>query len=223
LRETVEQRLQGEGGGRRKPETAQRAREAGTLQEQQERVQADPQRAARQPMERTSESHENRETVLGANAARSSQSAGRGALQTAEAQRAPLGNEQFEALINNARIVVRDSRNGSFTMNLYPETLGRVNVNLGLEDGVIVGRFLVDSREAREAMMENLESVRQQLQEAGIQVGGFQVNVRGERERLVRELQEASLHPARGTAAEAQHDYEIHAYRRHDGALDVIA
>ncbi len=138
-------------------------------------------------------------------------------------QRMPLGSEQFESIMNNARMVVKDGRNGSFAMNLYPERLGRVNVNLGLEDGVIVGRFLVDTREARDAMMDNIDSLRVLLEEAGIQVGGFQVNVRGERERLVRDLQDAmARHMSRGSR-ELRQEYEVQTYRSHDGALDVIA
>jgi len=177
-------------------------------------------RETRTGNERTAEGADRIEGPAGT-AGRGLQAQMKGAAQAV--QRMPLGNEQFESMMNNARMVVRDGRNGSFTMNLYPETLGRVNVNLGLEDGVIVGRFLVDSREARDAMMENIDSLRIQLEEAGIQVGGFQVNVRGERERLVRDLQEAMARPAGRNSREVQRDYEIQTYRSHDGALDVIA
>lgn len=178
-------------------------------------------RDMRQSIDRNSDT-DNRDGGAGVNAGRNVQSQMRNAAQGA-VPRMPLANEQFESIMNNARVVVRDGKNGSFIMNLYPESLGRVNINLGLEDGIIQGRFLVDSPEARELMIENLDQLRTQMEEAGIQVGSFQVNVRGERERLVRELQESLAGLGRREPVEAQRDYEIQSYRSHDGALDVIA
>lgn len=137
--------------------------------------------------------------------------------------RVPFMNEQFEMLMQQARITVRDARNGSFVMNLYPETLGRVNVNLGLEDGVLVGRFLVDTPEAREAMMESMDRLLSQLADAGIEVGAFQVNVRGERDRLVQNLQGYFAENRRKAEHEGRSEYDAQAVRTHDGLLDVIA
>lgn len=144
-------------------------------------------------------------------------------MNTPASSRAPFGNEQFEMLMQQARIVVRDARNGNFTMNLYPETLGRVNVNLGLEDGVLMGRFLVDTPEAREAMMESLDRLLSQLAEAGIEVGAFQVNVRGERDRLVQNLQGYLSENRRRTESESRSEYDAQTVRSHDGLIDVIA
>lgn len=139
------------------------------------------------------------------------------------AQRMPFMNEQFELLMQQARITVRDAHNGTFAMNLYPESLGRVNVNLGLEDGVLVGRFLVDTPEAREAMMESMDRLLAQLADAGIEVGAFQVNVRGERDRLVQNLQGYFAENRKRTENEGSSEYDAHTVRTHDGLLDVIA
>lgn len=215
----MEEQVRGGRNGR------QQAQAGPVLKETATQPQADMQplfqRETRQAAERISDS-EGRDAGIGINAGRNVQSQMKSAAQAA-AQRMPLANEQFESIMNNARVVVRDGKNGSFIMNLYPESLGRVNVNLGLEDGVIVGRFLVDSGEARDMMVENLDQLRTVMEEAGIQVGSFQVNVRGERERLVRELQESLAGRGRRAPVEAQRDYEIQSYRAHDGALDVIA
>lgn len=137
--------------------------------------------------------------------------------------RVPFMNEQFEMLMQQARITVRDARNGNFTMNLYPETLGRVNVNLGLEDGVLVGRFLVDTPQAREAMMESMDRLLAQLADAGIEVGAFQVNVRGERDRLVQNLQGYLAENRKKVENEGRSEYDAQIARTHDGLLDVIA
>ena len=56
-----------------------------------------------------------------------------------------------------------------------------MNVNLGLENGIVNARFLVDNNETKDLLMQNLNNIMDQLEEAGITVGEFQVNVRGDR------------------------------------------
>ncbi|MCX7678148.1 MAG: flagellar hook-length control protein FliK [Spirochaetes bacterium] len=135
----------------------------------------------------------------------------------------PFLPDQFEILLQHARITVRDAQNGSFSINLYPENLGRVNVNLGLDEGVLVGRFLVETPQAREAIQESLERLIAQLVEAGIEVGSFQVNVRGERDRLVQELKGYLAENRMGSPKQIAGEYETQSARSHDGLLDVIA
>ncbi|MDY6932828.1 MAG: flagellar hook-length control protein FliK [Spirochaetota bacterium] len=89
-------------------------------------------------------------------------------------------NEQLQNIIQNARIYIRDNKNGKFSIRLYPESLGRVNVNLGLDQGMISGRFLAETAEARNLLLENIYLIKEKLQEAGMSVGEFQVNVKNE-------------------------------------------
>lgn len=133
-------------------------------------------------------------------------------------------SEYVDKLIHNARIVVRDSRNGSFSLRLYPESLGRVNVNLTLEQGVIMGRFLVDNAEARDSLLENMAMVKQELEQSGINVGEFQVNVRDERGNAAGRREEGIFAPAigRDNAVSVSSEYEQNAASKHDGAIDVI-
>ncbi|HSV95711.1 MAG TPA: flagellar hook-length control protein FliK [Spirochaetota bacterium] len=133
----------------------------------------------------------------------------------------PLFEEQLQSLVRNARVVVQDAKNGSFQMRLYPESLGRVNVSLGLEQGTITGRFLVETVEARQALVGQLEDIRQRLAESGISVGEFQVNVRGD-ERYARQSSRDYLPPPlSGTPVEANGRYELQSVRHHDGFIDV--
>ncbi len=133
--------------------------------------------------------------------------------------------EQLQTIMDNARMVVRDAKNGSFSMNMYPESLGRVNVNLGLENGVIHGRFLVDTVEAKEMILDNLGLLREKMEEAGISVGEFQVNVRDEGRRFAAGEREEDLPvlPRRAAAMEAERGYDAGAMDLYDGALNVIA
>ena len=133
----------------------------------------------------------------------------------------PLFEEQLQSLVRNARVVVQDAKNGSFQMRLYPESLSRVNVSLGLEQGTITGRFLVETVEARQALVEQLADIRERLAESGISVGEFQVNVRGDERHTRQSAREGLRLPDSGAPVEAGGKYEMQAVRRHDGYIDV--
>lgn len=132
-----------------------------------------------------------------------------------------LFEEQLQSLVRNARVVVQDAKNGSFQMRLYPETLGRVNVHLGLEQGTITGRFLVETAEARQVLIEHLADIRDRLAESGISVGDFQVNVRGDERHARQSERDVPRMPFPGVAIEAGGIYEQHSIRLHDGYIDV--
>ncbi len=131
--------------------------------------------------------------------------------------------DELNTIMQNAKLVVRDSKNGSFSIRLHPESLGRVNVNLKLEHGVIGGKFLVDSTEAKEALLENIQSVIDKLQENGISVGNFNVNVRDEKKSLFEYNEEAVSHiAARKQPMPAGAEYESNSSYVHNGEIDVI-
>lgn len=144
---------------------------------------------------------------------------------TAESATAPKRNfqQQFNEIVQNARIVVRDSRNGVFNLRLYPRQLGSVTVNLGLEQGILNGRFLVENNEARDLLMENLNSVKEHLEEAGIDIGEFQVNVRDQHQSKPGEDDfPAYAFNSGNMMKEEQASYDISAATVHDGAINVI-
>jgi flagellar hook-length control protein FliK len=72
---------------------------------------------------------------------------------------------------------VTDNRNGNVTMRLNPESLGRVSINLGLENGVLHARFTVESEEAKSALQNNMNHLCDRLLAEGIALGSFDVNV----------------------------------------------
>ncbi len=140
------------------------------------------------------------------------------------AHRGALFDEQLESILQGARIAVRDGRNASMDLRLHPESLGRMNIKLALEDGTLIGRFLVESTDARDAILERITTIREELAGSGISVGEFQVNVRDERGRFVRE--EADERRPRVShmteASSASGVYETGSAIAHDGAIDVI-
>lgn len=139
------------------------------------------------------------------------------------AERKSVFDEQLNTIVQNARIVVKDSKNGSFSIRLHPESLGRVNVNLNLEQGVIVGKFLVDSFDAKEALLENMSAVKENLLENGISVGEFQVNVRDENKSFSETSEEIPFnHPSRIFPGFAGIEYEANSLYLHNGEIDLI-
>ena len=145
----------------------------------------------------------------------------KGIVPGAEPRRA-LFSEQLNEIIQRSQIHVKDGKNGTFSMQLYPESLGRVNVKLGLEQGVLYGKFLVDSNESRQLLLENIDVIREQLMESGISVGEFQVNVRqggesfeGKKEREIPEYVFRDNPAVIG-------EYDVNASSAHEGRIDMI-
>lgn len=132
-------------------------------------------------------------------------------------------SEQLNKLVQNAKIYIKDSKNGSFSLRLYPESLGRVNVNLNLEHGVIIGKFLVENTDAKEALMDNMAAVRERLQENGIAVGDFQVNVRDQNNPTSNFNEEQFLYidTAKHNAS-VNSQYEMNTYYHHEGEIDLV-
>lgn len=95
--------------------------------------------------------------------------------------------QSLQDIVDRARISVRDNKNGNFNVKLYPKELGSVNVNLTMENGVVTAKFFVDSDEAKNLLSQNMENLKDQLREAGIEVGEFHVGVNDQRERFLRD------------------------------------
>jgi flagellar hook-length control protein FliK len=132
--------------------------------------------------------------------------------------------EHMNHIIDNARVVVRDSRNGSFSVRLYPRELGSMNVSLGLENGIVHGKFLVESPEARDLLMGSLDQIRQRLADSGIAVGEFRVDVndrRGRRSGDAESEESYTVAPAQNRE-EIAVEYETNAKPYHDGHINLV-
>ena len=137
--------------------------------------------------------------------------------------KSPAFQQELNQIVQNARVFVRDGRNGSFQVKLYPRELGNVTVNLGLEQGVVSGKFLVESNEARSLLMDNLALVKEQLKDAGIDIGEFQVNVRDQNQGGHHEREEGHS-PSIPMSETAQQNsiYERSSQALHDGAINMV-
>ena len=133
-------------------------------------------------------------------------------------------NKQFQSILHHAKVVVRDARSGSFSVRLYPESLGRVNINFDLDQGILTGKFLVDNREAKEVLWNNIYMLKEKLEESGVSVGEFQVNVREEQNGTSDKGEEEtpSFTIDQDSIMDKSHGYEQNSSSLHDGEIDMI-
>ena len=131
--------------------------------------------------------------------------------------------EQLQQIIDKAKISVQDSKNGSFIFKLNPKELGSVNVNIGLEQGIVKGKFLVETNEAKELLIQNLDFVKSQLEESGISVGEFQVNVKEQGKPFDNKEKGKDIKVNTGLAALNAEEYEnTETVPKHNGSVNMI-
>gem|GEM_PF-3184353 len=132
--------------------------------------------------------------------------------------------QKLDELIDKAQITMRDGKNGQLSMKMFPEHLGRVNVTLGLENGVLNAKFLVDNNEARTALTDSLNDLKGALENEGLSLGAFQVDVRGgENQYKSHESDDDfSVHFSRHEAEEAQLQYDRRQSTNHDGSINLV-
>ena len=110
---------------------------------------------------------------LQADAERLQSDAGRGHTTLSRALREQANPE----IVRQARLVVRGESSGDIRLVLKPENLGRVRINLHLEDNRIAGRIIVENSSVKEAFQENLQALQRSLQQSGIETSGLEVSV----------------------------------------------
>ena len=138
-----------------------------------------------------------------------------------------LFKDQINNLINKARVTISDKSNGTINLKMYPERLGSVTVNLGLENGILNGKFLVDSKEAKDMLLSQFDSLKERLLEEGIDLGSFSVDVRsGESShsnyKESKELYDALTAPAIHNAADEYSNISSQSGQYYDGSINLV-
>ncbi len=96
---------------------------------------------------------------------------------------APLARANIEALMQGiagkAFVTLRDGST-EFKMRLFPPELGGMHMKFVLEDGVLVGKVVVSTQEAKMLFDQNQQNLQQSLAQAGITLGGLDVSFSGD-------------------------------------------
>ncbi len=148
---------------------------------------------------------------------------GKNSLPQGAAAKGGLFDEQLKEIINKSRMVVKDEKNASMSLKLNPKNLGKVNINLGLENGQLSGKFLVDSQEAKNTLLESLETLKEHLSQNGISIGEFQVNVREQKHFFsnTNENEITHLNSKKDNNISISNQYDQHA-SLHNGQIDMV-
>lgn len=100
----------------------------------------------------------------------------------APAGRAPRAGqaEMIERLVATAKLLSGGKGEKTLVLKLQPPELGRIQVRLQVEDGVVTASVRTESPAARHAILQNLEHLKAAFDEQGLQMGRFDVNVDGQ-------------------------------------------
>jgi flagellar hook-length control protein FliK len=72
--------------------------------------------------------------------------------------------------------MLKEADQAEIRLIIRPPELGRVRINMHMENGHIAGKILVDNGSVREAVEQNLAALQRAFEEAGLEVGDFEVS-----------------------------------------------
>lgn len=86
-----------------------------------------------------------------------------------------LNGELGDSIVRQAQVIMKDSDAGEIRLIIRPPELGRVRIQLQMDQGHIAGRILVDNQNVRQAIEQNLASLQRAFAEAGLEMGELEV------------------------------------------------
>ncbi|NLC08045.1 MAG: flagellar hook-length control protein FliK [Syntrophomonadaceae bacterium] len=84
----------------------------------------------------------------------------------------------FQQLVQQARVMVKEGLS-ELQIQLKPEFLGRLNLHLAVENGLITARFMAENLQVKQIIESNLNQLKQSLGEQGLQIDRLEVSVGG--------------------------------------------
>ena len=112
-------------------------------------------------------------------------SSGRFVLNAAEEQKGSfLLNRQLEQggtreLAKSIRFIMKDNNQGEIKLILKPEALGKVRIQLNLQENNIVGKIFVENNSVKQVFLNNLPELAKALEDSGFQTTSLEVSVGG--------------------------------------------
>lgn len=82
----------------------------------------------------------------------------------------------FDQIVTGMKVNVSDTKS-NVLLQLNPQHLGKIGVQLTSENGVITGHFVAESEAVKEVIEANLSSLKAQLQSQGIDVSEIKITV----------------------------------------------
>ena len=85
-------------------------------------------------------------------------------------------------IVKRAGIILKDNSSGEIRMDLKPEKLGKVRVQIHLKDNTLSGKIVVESSAVREVFESNMEALHRAFKESGFESAELDVQVGGGRQ-----------------------------------------
>jgi flagellar hook-length control protein FliK len=80
-------------------------------------------------------------------------------------------------IIKEIKSFIEQGTKSSMTLNIEPENLGSVKISLDMTQNIVQARINVDNESVKQYVQTNLESLKQSLNQSGVNLGNIQVNV----------------------------------------------
>jgi flagellar hook-length control protein FliK len=87
-----------------------------------------------------------------------------------------LGGNVVDQLVQKASLMIKENFS-EMNIQLTPENLGKVDLKISIERGIVVAKFAAESQQVKELIESNLTNLKQQLTNQGLKVDQLSVTV----------------------------------------------
>ncbi|POR04721.1 hypothetical protein AU468_02595 [Alkalispirochaeta sphaeroplastigenens] len=87
-----------------------------------------------------------------------------------------LNGSLGDSIVRQAEVMMKDADRAEIRLVIRPPELGRVRIQLQMEQGHIAGRILVDNQSVRQVVEQNLAALERAFAEAGLEMGSLEVS-----------------------------------------------
>lgn len=99
------------------------------------------------------------------------------AIKTAAAEASVTAKEIINQVIEQAKVVLTPEKS-EISMDLKPDSLGKISLKVVTENGIVMAKFVADSHQVRQVLEANMQLLKDSLEKQGMLVQGFSVSVR---------------------------------------------
>lgn len=85
--------------------------------------------------------------------------------------------DNIQETLHKHMVQLKDKGKSTLTVQLQPEELGKMKIQLEMTEGILKGTILVENDAARNALQQHIQSMRNQIKNQGIMLESLEVNI----------------------------------------------
>ncbi len=143
----------------------------------------------------------------------------------AEALSRKLDNQSGNEIVQQVKLLLNRAESGEIRINLKPDSLGRVRVNIQMENNRLSGRVLVESVAARDAFRSSLDNLQTKLIESGFNEADLTLTWDDRSNKHPGQSGSYANRDSRGDIKKAIQDFEVLSagnYSVFEGQIDMV-